>query len=157
MIRTKDTHTRDAAALLLHTGGWQLSKGHTCVAGEADVRHEKKILEDMKAHVEAGITAFDCGDIYSGVEELIGQFLQVHQPSHICPRRVQVHTKFVPDLAVLPTITEAYVRGVSARRETPRRLFVLCFVNSLLSMIHLFSIPSSGSRTESESSSSGLS
>jgi len=50
---------------------------------------------DMAAFVEAGFTAFDCADIYTGVEELIGRFRREYPE---LARRVRVHTKFVPDL-----------------------------------------------------------
>ena len=48
-------------------GGWHLAGGH----GDID---PKQAIDDMAAFVEAGITTFDCADIYTGVEELIGQF-----------------------------------------------------------------------------------
>ena len=48
-------------------GGWQLAGGHGAVDAAAAV-------EDMVAFAEAGITTFDCADIYTGVEELIGAF-----------------------------------------------------------------------------------
>ncbi len=43
-------------------GGWQLSAGHTPLRGAA---HEDG-LAIMAAAVGAGITSFDCGDIYTG-------------------------------------------------------------------------------------------
>ncbi|MFZ1807391.1 MAG: aldo/keto reductase, partial [Cyclobacteriaceae bacterium] len=49
-------------------GGWQLSQGHSQGTGNDPV-------EDMFAFAEAGINTFDCADIYTGVEELIGRFL----------------------------------------------------------------------------------
>src|SRR5690606_28007162 len=48
-------------------GGWQLAGGH----GAVDV---ESALSDMDRYVEAGITTFDCADIYTGVEELIGRW-----------------------------------------------------------------------------------
>jgi aryl-alcohol dehydrogenase-like predicted oxidoreductase len=69
-------------------GGWHLAGGHGPVAADAAVR-------DMADFVAAGFTAFDCADIYTGVEELIGRFRREH-PS--LARAVRVHTKFVPDL-----------------------------------------------------------
>ena len=48
-------------------GGWQLAGGHGAV--DAD-----RAVEDMIAFADAGITTFDCADIYTGVEELIGRF-----------------------------------------------------------------------------------
>ena len=49
-------------------GGWQLAGGH----GTVD---RTEAIADMMAFAESGITAFDCADIYTGVEELIGEFL----------------------------------------------------------------------------------
>jgi aryl-alcohol dehydrogenase-like predicted oxidoreductase len=84
-------------------GGWQLAGGH----GPID---EREALADMARFVESGITTFDCADIYTGVEALIGKFLRT-RTSGATP--VQVHTKFVPDLSALATISAADVeRGI---------------------------------------------
>lgn len=79
-------------------GGWQLAGGHGAVPASA-------ALADMQAFVDAGITTFDCADIYTGVESLIGDFVRRRAPA----RDVQVHTKYVPDLAALGTLTAADV------------------------------------------------
>lgn len=76
-------------------GGWQLAGGH----GPID---EGAALADMARFVDAGITTFDCADIYTGVEELIGRFLR-SRGSADTP--VQVHTKLVHDRSHLPTLT----------------------------------------------------
>ena len=66
----------------------------------------------MDRFVEAGITTFDCADIYTGVEALIGEWLKRRNASR-CRATVQVHTKYVPDLDRLPTHSRAdVVRGV---------------------------------------------
>ena len=70
-------------------GGWHLAGDH----GSIDPDQARR---DMATFVEAGITTFDCADIYTGVELLIGSFRQAY-PSHA--KWIQVHTKFVPDLA----------------------------------------------------------
>jgi aryl-alcohol dehydrogenase-like predicted oxidoreductase len=72
-------------------GGWQLAGGH----GPID---DRAALADMGRFVDAGITTFDCADIYTGVEALIGRFLR-SRGSGATP--VQVHTKLVPDLSAL--------------------------------------------------------
>jgi len=80
-------------------GGWQLAGGHGDVDAAAAMR-------DMLAFTDAGITAFDCADIYTGVEELIGGFIRERRNlrgSDAPP--VRVHTKCVPDLDALPTLT----------------------------------------------------
>jgi aryl-alcohol dehydrogenase-like predicted oxidoreductase len=82
-------------------GGWHLAGDH----GTIDPQAARK---DMARFVEAGITTFDCADIYTGVELLIGAFRQAYPA---LARQVQVHTKFVPDLPDLPSLDR---RGVEA-------------------------------------------
>jgi aryl-alcohol dehydrogenase-like predicted oxidoreductase len=80
-------------------GGWQLAGGHGAVDRDA-------AIADMLAFADAGITAFDCADIYTGVEALIGEFLRVYRAQRgrdATP--IRVHTKCVPDLDALPTLT----------------------------------------------------
>ena len=48
-------------------GGWQLAGGHGAI-------DEEMAIEDMVAFADAGNTTFDCADIYTGVEDLIGRF-----------------------------------------------------------------------------------
>jgi aryl-alcohol dehydrogenase-like predicted oxidoreductase len=86
-------------------GGWHLAGGHGAI-DPADAQR------DMAAFVEAGITTFDCANIYTGVEQLIGDFRR-HFPEHA--RRVQVFTKFVPNLEDLPTVDRRYVEDVIDR------------------------------------------
>ena len=70
----------------------------------------------MAAFVEAGITTFDCADIYTGVENLIGSFAP---PAGL---RVQVHTKYVPDLSSLSSVDLGATRKVIDRsRDRLRR------------------------------------
>lgn len=86
-------------------GGWQLASGHSA-SDPADA------LADMDRFADAGITTFDCADIYTGVEALIGEWLQ-RRRSRGDARPVQVHTKYVPDLDRLSTHTRADVmRGI---------------------------------------------
>jgi aryl-alcohol dehydrogenase-like predicted oxidoreductase len=80
-------------------GGWQLAGGHGAI-DRADV------FSDMDRFVDAGVTTFDCADIYTGVEALIGEWL-ARQRERPDQRHVQVHTKYVPDRDRLPT----HVRG----------------------------------------------
>ena len=83
-------------------GGWQLAGGH----GPVD---ETAALDDMDRFVAAGVTTFDCADIYMGVEALIGRWLRARKWS----AGIQVHTKYVPDLDRLPAHSRAdVVRGV---------------------------------------------
>jgi aryl-alcohol dehydrogenase-like predicted oxidoreductase len=86
-------------------GGWQLAGGH----GSFD---RKEAVADLAAFCEAGIFTFDCADIYTGVEELIGDFRTEHSRRHgeDALRQVKVHTKFVPDLATLSELDRGNVR-----------------------------------------------
>jgi len=81
-------------------GGWQLAGGH----GPVD---EQQAIADMHAFVKAGITTFDCADIYTGVEELIGKFLRRHTAEFAAGELppVQIHTKYVPDLNDLEQVS----------------------------------------------------
>jgi aryl-alcohol dehydrogenase-like predicted oxidoreductase len=83
-------------------GGWHLAGGHGTIEAAAAQR-------DMAAFVEAGITTFDCANIYTGVEQLIGDFRR-NYPEHA--KRIQTFTKFVPDLGDLPTVDRRYVEKV---------------------------------------------
>lgn len=85
-------------------GGWQLAGGH----GEVD---RQAGIEDMIAFADAGITTFDCADIYTGVEALIGAFRKEYERVRGAEAlsRIKVHTKFVPDLGNLATLTRADV------------------------------------------------
>src|ERR1700722_7199094 len=69
----------------------------------------------MAAFVEAGITTFDCADIYTGVERLIGSFRRAY-PTHA--KQVQIHTKFVPDLAYLRSLDGAGIAATIDRSLT---------------------------------------
>jgi aryl-alcohol dehydrogenase-like predicted oxidoreductase len=86
-------------------GGWHLAGGHGAVDPAQATR-------DMATFVDTGVTAFDCADIYTGVEELIGRFRREY-PSHA--KRIRVHTKFVPDLDKLATVDRAYVEQIVDR------------------------------------------
>jgi aryl-alcohol dehydrogenase-like predicted oxidoreductase len=80
-------------------GGWHL-------AGDHGVIDPEQAVHDMAAFVQAGITTFDCADIYTGVEALIGRF-RVLYPR--LAKEVQVHTKFIPDLRMLAEVDATYV------------------------------------------------
>ncbi|HEY2465293.1 MAG TPA: aldo/keto reductase [Steroidobacteraceae bacterium] len=101
-------------------GGWHLAGDH----GAIDPEQARK---DMARFVEAGITTFDCADIYTGVEELIGSFRRAYP---MLAKSVQVHTKFVPDLPDLATLDHRYVETIinrSLRRLGVERLDLVQF------------------------------
>jgi aryl-alcohol dehydrogenase-like predicted oxidoreductase len=86
-------------------GGWHLAGDH----GSVD---RAQAISDMVKFVEAGITAFDCADIYTGVEQLIGDFRRAHPQ---LATQVQIHTKFVPDLSNLESVDRQYVETIIHR------------------------------------------
>ena len=94
-------------------GGWQLAGGH----GPVD---DAAAIADMSAFAEAGITTFDCADIYTGVEQRIGAFLRDYRQRYgeESAGGIQVHTKYVPDLAALATLAR---RDVEAAVDRSRR------------------------------------
>lgn len=106
-------------------GGWQLSRSHNQNASDDPIG-------DMIAYADAGITTFDCADIYTGVEELIGRFRAEYLRTRgaAALARIRVHTKFVPDMARLRGISKAYVEGIidtSLRRLGMERLDTVQF------------------------------
>jgi len=106
-------------------GGWQLAGGHGQINSD-------QAIADMFDYYDAGITTFDCADIYTGVEELIGKFLgQLRAQRGISEaNKVQVHTKYVPDLQTLSTLTASDVERVilrSMRRLEVERLDLVQF------------------------------
>ena len=80
-------------------GGWHL-------AGDHGVIDPEQAVHDMAAFVQGGITTFDCADIYTGVEALIGRFRALYPR---LAKDVQVHTKFIPDLRMLAEVDSPYV------------------------------------------------
>ena len=91
-------------------GGWQLAGDHGAVDRAEAVR-------DMEAFLDAGITTFDCADIYVGVEEMIGDFigdLRRRRGAGVA-ERVKVHTKLVPDLGLLKRITPDQIEAIIDR------------------------------------------
>ena len=92
-------------------GGWQLSEGH-------NTAHVSKshILSSLLKAVDRGITSFDCGDIYTGVEELYGGLINSY--CHSGRREdLHMHTKFVPDLDTIKSskVDQNYVTMIVRR------------------------------------------
>lgn len=82
-------------------GGWQLAGGHAAVDRD-------KAIAEMGDYLRSGITAFDCADIYTGVEQLIGDFRRrtIAEGDAALLAPLKVHTKCVPDLQKLRTLTK---------------------------------------------------
>jgi aryl-alcohol dehydrogenase-like predicted oxidoreductase len=85
----------------------------------------------MAAFCDAGIVTFDCADIYIGVEELVGRFRAEYAARRgaAAQARLKVHTKFVPDLPMLPRMSRGCVQSVIDRslQSRPRRLDLVQF------------------------------
>ncbi len=93
-------------------GCWQLSAEH-CLQGKLDVRDA---IDGFHQLVQQGFTTFDCADIYTGVEEIIGEFVnELKRDGNYRHEDIQVHTKFVPDKAILPTIDYEYCERIVDR------------------------------------------
>ena len=91
-------------------GGWHLAGGHGAI-------DKAKSVDDMLSFVKAGITTFDCADIYTGVEGLIGEFLQKHKDafSNGSLPPVQIHTKYVPDYQALGSLNKVQTESIIDR------------------------------------------
>ena len=93
-------------------GCWQLSAEH-CLIGKLDYDDAIRAFHML---VDEGLTTFDCADIYTGAEELIGRFvLELKSTGRYQEEDIQVHTKFVPDMDILPVINMEYTEGIVDR------------------------------------------
>lgn len=74
-------------------GNWQIADDHS-----SSVRDDDDMYRHMVSFVDAGITAFDCGDVYYGVEERIGRFIERFRRERgvDAASKVAVHTKYIP-------------------------------------------------------------
>jgi aryl-alcohol dehydrogenase-like predicted oxidoreductase len=88
-------------------GAWQLSEGHT-----PEKPRRKVVFEAFGRMADAGLTTFDCADIYTGVEELLGEFRRCRAQAS---PTVQIHTKFVPDRDSLPSLDKPHVERIINR------------------------------------------
>lgn len=84
-------------------GLWQLAEGHTETALD-----RRAVIE---GYLDAGFRVFDCADIYTGVEGLLGEVIRAHG----LEKEVKVHTKYVPDLAALASLTAGDVEAAIDR------------------------------------------
>lgn len=93
-------------------GCWQLSAEH-CLQGHLDYDDAIRAFHEL---VEQGFTTFDCADIYTGAEEVLGRFvMELKESGHYQEEDIQIHTKFVPDKDVLPVINMKYTEGIVDR------------------------------------------
>ena len=91
-------------------GGWQLAGGHGTFDRTVAVR-------DMVRFVDAGIDTFDCADIYTGVEEMIGEFISSFRRDRgaAAANRIRIHTKLVPDYDRLSTYSRSDIEAIIDR------------------------------------------
>jgi aryl-alcohol dehydrogenase-like predicted oxidoreductase len=78
-------------------GCWQLTPDH---GGGPESR--KNTLRRFAELADHGFTTFDCADIYTGTEELLGEFRRTLGR----PDAIQVHTKFVPNKNALAELDD---------------------------------------------------
>lgn len=103
-------------------GGWQLAKGHSTNA-------VSEPIADMFTFVESGINTFDCADIYTGVEALIGKFVLANRKLNH-PYQIKINTKYVPDYNKLGQLNKASVEQTinrSLQRLNKERLDMVQF------------------------------
>lgn len=117
-------------------GCWQLAHGHAAgeeaPCGPPTGEERQALLEYLHHGFEAGLTAFDCADIYTGVEELLGEFRRSCRERYgaATAATLRVHTKFVPDRDRLSRIDRAYVTQIidrSLQRLQTERLDLVQF------------------------------
>jgi aryl-alcohol dehydrogenase-like predicted oxidoreductase len=87
-------------------GGWQLAGDHGAVDRE-------RALAEMAAFIDAGLNTVDGADIYTGVEQIYGDFNSRRIAAQ--QSQLQVHTKFVPDYSDLNRVDTHYVRSIITR------------------------------------------
>ena len=94
-------------------GGWQLSSGHSLTKNIA----EDAAIADILTFIDAGITTLDFGDIYTGVEVMIGKALAELQSreGNTARKKVQLHTKYVPNEKFLDVYDRNDARAIVER------------------------------------------
>ena len=103
-------------------GLWQLSGGHQRVPTS-----DEEALGALEQYFAAGFDTFDCADIYTGVEEILGRF-RTRLGSRA--RGLKVHTKYVPDRDALARLDREAVTATidrSLRRLRAERLDLVQF------------------------------
>lgn len=78
-------------------GCWQLTPDHR--GGPSSARSVKQRCAELVDH---GFTTFDCADIYSGTEEMLGKFRSARADRD----NIQIHTKFVPNRHTLAQLND---------------------------------------------------
>lgn len=93
-------------------GCWQLSTDHS-IKQKLDM---KDVVKAFHMLVDEGFTTFDCADIYTGVEEILGAFInELKNGSGPSPQDIQIHTKYVPDINLLKEVDFVYTEKIIDR------------------------------------------
>lgn len=103
-------------------GLWQLSAGH-----QRSPTSDGDALTALEQYFDAGFDTFDCADIYTGVEEILGRF---RARLGARAEHLKVHTKFVPDREALARLNRGAVVATidrSLRRLRAERLDLVQF------------------------------
>ncbi len=97
-------------------GGWQLSDGHSLTT---KIQNHEAVAGTV-SYIENGISTLDFGDIYTGVEELIGTAILDLKREYGKDARnlVQLHTKYVPNMAALQSFDNRDVEKIVDRSLT---------------------------------------
>lgn len=106
-------------------GCWQLSEGHRNDENGLD---RDAVLDAFDQRADQGLTTFDCADIYTGVEALLGRLVARRHAAG--KRPIEIHTKLVPDRSMLPKLDRRYLEGIvdrSLRRLGVERLDLVQF------------------------------
>ena len=100
-------------------GCWQLSPGH----GTGWSRELAAAALDRAAEAaRPGRLVLDCADIYGDAERLLGDWMASRQTKR---DETVVHTKFVPDLKSLPSMSREHVREIVFRSRERLRVDLL--------------------------------
>jgi aryl-alcohol dehydrogenase-like predicted oxidoreductase len=117
----------DATFPKIIVGGWQLSAGH-----RSNPSSTEDLFADFTRIADVGIRAFDCADIYTGVEDFLGEFRRryANERGVEAATSLRFHTKYVPDYDALSHLTREDVEAVidrSLRRLGVDRLDLVQF------------------------------
>lgn len=103
-------------------GCWQLAAGHSARRLDSE-----RVLSGLERLARAGFVTFDCADIYTGVEELLGE---LRRRLALAGIDIGIHTKFVPDRSALASLSRRDVERTvhrSLRRLGVERLDLVQF------------------------------
>ena len=109
-------------------GGWQLSSGHRSSSDQ--LLSKSDIVGKLLKSYDSGVRVFDCGDIYTGVEDLYGAMIKALHQRGVADDSVKIFTKLIPDLDVIQAgkVDETYVRAVVRRSLNRLGIDRVCLV-----------------------------